>query len=159
MTQTSSPASTADTKANTDTLNRFIGYRMKRAYMVVLDDLMKTLDRMGLRVTTFSALSVIVENPDITQTQLAHALRVERSGVVVIIDDLELSGLVTRGRVDGDRRAYALRATPKGEAKQKEASEAVSAHEDRVFSKLTPQDRTTLSTLLTTIERTGSLET
>ena len=131
---------------------------MKRAYIVVLDDLMKTLERTGLRVTTFSALSVIVENPDITQTQLAQALRVERSGVVAMIDDLERAGLVKRGRVDGDRRAYALRATPQGETKHQEASDAVTTHEDRVFAALSGPERATMRNLLTSIERTGSVE-
>ena len=69
---------------------------------------------LGLRQTTFSALATIIENPDITQTQLGHALSIERSGVVLIVDEMENADIITRNKVKTDRRSYALRATLKG---------------------------------------------
>ena len=67
-------------------LRQFVGYSMKRAFLDIRDDLIVTLAPLGLRVMTFSALSIVVENPDLSQSQLAQSLRIERSGVVVLVD-------------------------------------------------------------------------
>jgi DNA-binding MarR family transcriptional regulator len=62
---------------------------MKRTFNVVKADLARTLEPFGLRMITFTALILIVDNPDLSQTQLAGALAIERSNLVTIVDDLE----------------------------------------------------------------------
>ncbi|WP_236637938.1 MarR family winged helix-turn-helix transcriptional regulator [Mangrovicoccus ximenensis] len=131
-----------------ENLRQFAGYNMKRAYILVREDMMRTLEPLGLRTTTFSALAIIVGNPDITQTQLSQAMSIDRSGVVVIVDQLEEAELISRGRVPGDRRSYALRATIQGRKTWKEAEQAVRAHEARLFSALTEEERSVLADLL-----------
>ncbi|EKE67969.1 MULTISPECIES: MarR family transcriptional regulator [Roseobacteraceae] len=136
-----------------ENLRQFVGYNMKRAFLNVRADLADTLEPLGLRMTSFSALAVIIENPDISQSRLAEALRIERSGVVVLVDELESADLISRGRVEGDRRQYALRATKAGMAKWKEAETAVNAHEAAMFSKLTEAEVTVLKELLRRVRR------
>ncbi len=128
----------ADVSAETDVgvLSSFIGYAMKRAYMTIHGDFLASFEHLGLRSGTFSALSIIVDNPDISQSQLARALAIERSGVVLIVDHLEGRELIGRHRVPGDRRAYALRATLAGCCLRDEAVEAIRKHEARVLSSL-----------------------
>ena len=139
-----------------DTLLRhFIGYNMKRAYLIVQSDMMATIADLGLRQTTFSALATIIENPDITQTQLGQALSIERSGVVLIVDEMENAEIITRNKVKNDRRSYALRATLKGRRLWEKASAAVQTHEDKLMARLTAEERTTLKDLLNRIEADG----
>jgi hypothetical protein len=98
-----------------ETLRSFAGYSMKRAFNVVQADLSRALEPFGLRMMTFTALILIVDNPDLSQTALAGALAMERSNLVTIIDELENSGWILRNPAPNDRRSYALHATPAGE--------------------------------------------
>ena len=150
------PDPKAETPETTDEgLRQFAGYNMKRVYMKVRADMTETLAPLGLRVATFSALAVILENPDITQTQLAAALKVERSGVVVLVDELESAELIARNKVKGDRRSYALRATLKGRRRWQQAVERVHAHEARLFSALDETERATLRDMLRRIDESA----
>jgi len=129
-------------------LRQFAGYEMKLAYLLIHEDMMRILKPTGLRIVTFSALGIVVENPDISQTQLAQALQIERSGVVVIVDELENADLISRNKVEGDRRSYALRATLKGRNLWSRTEKRVHEHEDRILSGLTTSERETLKKLL-----------
>lgn len=135
-----------------ENLRQFAGYNMKRVYMRVRADLAETLEPLGLRIATFSALAVILETPDITQTQLAQALKVERSGVVVLVDELENAELIARNRAKGDRRSYALRATLKGRRLWAKAEAQVHAHEARLFAALSAEERAALREMLRRID-------
>jgi hypothetical protein len=53
-----------------ETLRSFAGYSMKRAFNVVQADLSRALEPFGLRMMTFTALILIVDNPDLSQTAL-----------------------------------------------------------------------------------------
>lgn len=139
-------------KKSDEELRTLVGYILKRVHLLVRDDLMKTLEPLGLRTMTFSALSVIAENPNLTQSQLAQTLRIERSGVVVLVDELEKKDLISRNRVEGDRRSYALHTTPEGEALLHKTIRLVHAHENRMFSDLSMDERDTLRGLLDRIK-------
>jgi DNA-binding MarR family transcriptional regulator len=134
-------------------LRAFVGYNLKRAYLTVRDDFIASLADLQLRPTKFSALALIVANPDISQAGLARALSVERSNLVLIVDELEGRELITRNRVMGDRRTYALRATLKGRRLHDKAVAAIRAHEERLLARLTPDERHRLVELLRRIER------
>ncbi|MBB4124125.1 MarR family winged helix-turn-helix transcriptional regulator [Martelella radicis] len=130
-------------------LRQFIGYNMKRTFLVVREDMHRVLEPLGLKVATFSVLSVVVENPDISQSQLAQALKLERSGMVVLVDALENDDHISRNRVPGDRRTYALRATPKGRRLWEKARTVVEAHEEALFGAvLNEEERALLLNLL-----------
>lgn len=118
------------------TLRRFVGYHMKRAFNVVQDDLTKTLKPFDLRMVTYSALVLIVDNPGMRQSQLADAMEIERPNLVVIIDELERRELIVRDRVPTDRRAYALKATLAGRRLYDQAIAAVTAHEAKLMRNL-----------------------
>lgn len=149
-TQTESP------KQTDMLLRQFIGYNMKRTYMQVQEDMAQTLAPFDLRIGTFSALAVIIGSPGISQTQLSDVLNIKRSGVVVVVDDLEQAGAVERKPVLTDRRAYALHVTPSGKRLWQRAEAAVRAHEAALFDDLDPQDRRALQDLLTRAARSAS---
>ena len=142
------PKTTAGTaskdKVSDASLQRHAGYHMKRAFNVVQADLNATLKPFGLRMVTYSALVIIVDNPGLRQAQLADAIQIERPNLVVILDELEEAGLISRDRVPTDRRAYALVATLAGQKLCKQALEAVDAHERRVYAGWDQETRNTV---------------
>lgn len=144
-------------RANDKTLQGLVGYHMKRAFNVVQADLTKTLKPYELRMLTYTALVLIVDNPGLSQSQLAHAMDVERPNLVVIVDELEQRDLITRNRVPTDRRAYALLATLQGQNLCRRAVKAVVAHEDMLFHGIDAQTRNTVVQALQLIQsREGS---
>lgn len=148
MEQALGPEGQVDGAASDSLLRQFVGYRLKLAWVPVHDDLTVTLAPFGLRIGTFSALSVVVENPGISQTQLSVVLNLKRSGVVVIADELEQAGLLDRLPVPGDRRAHALHATAEGMQRWRTAVAAIKAHEARLFADLTGEEQRQLKDLL-----------
>jgi DNA-binding MarR family transcriptional regulator len=135
-------------------LRNFAGYNVKRASNIMQSNAARSLEPFGLRITTFSALCVIVDNPDVTQSQLAAALNMERSNTVLIIDALEEAGLIGRFRVPTDRRSYALRATLAGIKRRDAASRALAEAEEERLVHLTEQERAQLTELLRRIDAT-----
>ena len=132
----------------TPDLEEFIGYNLKRAYVIVQADFRRTLGEDGFAPRVFSALSLVVQYPNVTQSGLARMLGIERSGLEAIVDELERRGLIKRTTVPGDRRVQALVPTGKGKTAYAEARAAVRAHEDRLLSNLSDEEKATLMALL-----------
>ncbi|POF28408.1 MarR family winged helix-turn-helix transcriptional regulator [Roseibium marinum] len=111
------------------TLRAFFGYQMKRTFNLIQSDLNRTLKPFDLRMLTYTALVLVVDNPGLSQAQLAEAMDIERPNLVVIIDELERRELIIRDRLPKDRRAYALKVTLAGRRLYEKSFAAVSAHE------------------------------
>lgn len=135
-------------------LSTSVGYALKRAYLRVYDDFLLALGDLELRPQLFSALSLIVDNPGIIQSALARVLAIERSNIVLLVDELDRRGFITRNPVPSDRRAYALRATEAGRLCRREAAIRIAAHEKRMLSRLSDAEQRGLIDLLA---RVGSL--
>ena len=140
------------------TLRGFVGYHMKRAFNVVQADLANTLKPYDLRMITYSALVLIVDNPGLRQSQLADAMDIERPNLVVIIDELERRDLILREKVPTDRRAYALVPTLAGRQLCQRAVAAVRGHEMRLLRGTNPQDIALTLSVLKRIEAGGLKE-
>lgn len=141
--------------AESSHLEGLIGYNLKRAYVIVQTDFRRVLGDDGFSPRAYSALSLVAQFPNITQTGLSKMLGIERSGLVAIIDDLEGRELVQRTTVAGDRRAQALLPTPKGIKALAEATATVRAHENTLFADFSQEDRATLIELLQRIRGLG----
>ena len=142
------------TGAITDaSLRAFVGYDMKRAFNALQADLSRTLMPFGLRMMTFSALSLVVENPGLRPSQLAQVLTIERANLVVIVDELEQRGLLTRTPSGTDRRAHELRVTDHGDRLYKRARDAVAAHDKRMIAGLKNPVQSQLKDALRHIEK------
>ncbi len=137
-----------DYETDTSDLEDLIGYNLKRAYVIVQADFRDALGKDGLSARVFSALSLTVKYPNITQSELARMMGIERSGLVAIVDELEERGYLQRAPVPGDRRVQALVPTDRGRQAYTKAIEIVRVHEERLFEGLTEEERTTLLILL-----------
>lgn len=148
MNESATLAQSDDDQRPLSDLDSLIGYNLKRAYMIAQADFRKALDEDQLGPRDFSALLLVAQFPEITQSRLARMLGIERSGLVAIVDALENRGLLKRTHVEGDRRVQALVATPKGQTAYVKALGLVRDHEEKLFSVLTDQERDTLVSLL-----------
>ena len=138
-----------DTDPDTEAeLENLVGYNLKRVYMIFQSDFRETLGKDGLAPRSYSALALAVQHPNITQSELARDLGIERSGLVAIIDQLEGLGLLRRVSVPGDRRVQALTPTETGRALFAQASDQVARHEDRILPILTAEERQQLIAIL-----------
>jgi len=136
-------------------LEGLVGYNLKRAYLVVQEDFRTALGEGGLSARVFAALTLTVENPNITQSALARMLGIERSGLVAIVDDLEAKGYLKRTAVPGDRRVQALVPTKTGKTAHAEMVRIVQAHEAALFADMTAGEKQTLLELLKKIRSVG----
>lgn len=140
-------------EAETADLEGLIGYNLKRAYVIVQTDFREALGADGLSPRVFSALSLTVKFPNITQSELARMMGIERSGLVAIVDELETRKYLKRVPVPGDRRVQALVPTDAGQRAYAEAIGIVRKHEDQLLSHLSKDEQSTLLTLLKKIRK------
>ncbi|WP_278264762.1 MarR family winged helix-turn-helix transcriptional regulator [Nocardia sp. AG03] len=102
----------------------------------------------GLGVGQHLVLKMLAEVGACSQQQLAVELRIDRSVMVNVCDDLEQSGYVRRERNPQDRRSYAVTLTDAGRARLAEAEQSTPDFLDEAFAALTPTERRTLTALL-----------
>ena len=145
--KTTAPLTNAKVVPASD-LEDLIGYNLKRAYVTVSSDFKKTLGQDGFAPRVYSALSLVVQFPNITQSGLARLLGIERSGLVALVDEMERRGFLKRTQVRGDRRVQALVATAAGKKALDETLQAVRAHEAALLSGLNASEKEMLLALL-----------
>ncbi|MCR5855882.1 MarR family winged helix-turn-helix transcriptional regulator [Mesorhizobium sp. J428] len=126
-----------------------IGYKLRRAQLVVFQDFLQTFARMKVRPAEFSVLSMIARTPGLKQTEIAEALGIKRANFVALMDGLEARGLADRRKGGADRRSHALHLTPEGERFVRKMLAVWHEHEDRMVRRLGgPQERDRLIELL-----------
>lgn len=155
MTRTHRKARAADADLSEMALESLVGYNLKRAYVVMQNDYRNVMGENGLSPRVFSALTFVVETPNLTQSDLARRLGIERSGLVAIIDELEGRGYLRRVAVPQDRRVQALSPTDAGVQAYHAALALIGDHEDRVLHMLDAKERAQLVYLLKKIREIG----
>jgi DNA-binding MarR family transcriptional regulator len=108
----------------------------------------RRLAPLGLRVRSYSVLSLACEETPPSQRSLAEFLDLDPSQVVSLVDDLESRGLAERLVDSDDRRTKVVRATEKGRRLRASAAAATAHAEDESLSHLSSQQRNTLKSLL-----------
>ncbi|WP_052424092.1 MarR family winged helix-turn-helix transcriptional regulator [Nonomuraea candida] len=98
----------------------------------------------GMTLWGYTVLLAIVEAPASSQLALAQAVSVDKSKLVLILDELEKDGLVRRRPDPADRRARIVEVTPEGGRALKAARADIQAIEDRLLAGLSPAARDTL---------------
>ncbi|WP_010140699.1 MarR family winged helix-turn-helix transcriptional regulator [Oceanicola sp. S124] len=93
-------------------------------------------------------LSIIEQNPGLSQNDLATAVVVRKSTLVKLVADLEADGLIERVRHKTDRRVNALSLTAAGEDKMAALRPLMAGHTDNILSCLDQAERATLMALL-----------
>lgn len=133
-------------------LDRLVGYAVRRAQIRLYEDFGEALQPWNITPQRFSALTLIYHNPGIKPTELARAMGIARSGVVIILDWLEAAGYVRRVGDQADKRTLALEVSTEGKTALRNITKAVEAHDARMSTRLSAEEKKQLVALL---ERLG----
>jgi len=108
---------------------------------------------MALSARQAGILTMVTELEPMTQKALGEALRIDRTTMVALLDDLEGKGYVVRQRHPGDRRAFLVHPTDSGRAAKAAAVQILDEQQRRFLAPLTPAERRQLAVLLTRLHR------
>jgi MarR family transcriptional regulator, lower aerobic nicotinate degradation pathway regulator len=125
-----------------------IGFLLAKSHLRVHNRANEALEPLGLTVKHYGLLTVIVHEGPIPQGRLGEIMRIDRTTMVALIDDLERDGHVDRTRNPDDRRAYALAATAGGKRLQRSAATAMREVQSEALSPLTAAERRELQRML-----------
>ena len=95
-----------------------------------------------------TVLAVIDSEGPMSQRALCRRLRIDKSPMVGLVDDLERLGLAERRRSDADRRIQAIHLTDKGRDAVAHVMEIAAFENDRTFGVLDDEQRAQLHDLL-----------
>jgi DNA-binding MarR family transcriptional regulator len=117
-------------------LDTFVGFHLRMAQTASFQAFAREAGEIDLSPGRYAILSLIGDNPGISQTALSRANARDKSSLTPALDDLERRGLIVRERVATDRRSYALSLTPAGERTRRRLDECAERHErnmDRII--------------------------
>ena len=128
--EVTTPATAAPTCLTTD-----LGWLLAQANHVLATEMAAALGGLDLAPRDVCALNTALGG-SFTQIELARAVGVDKTTMVVMLDDLEAAGLAVRRPSDTDRRARIIAVTPKGKRRLAEAQAVVAGVQADVLSTL-----------------------
>jgi DNA-binding MarR family transcriptional regulator len=102
----------------------------------------------NLKPRQFQILGLLHDHGGLAQSDLVHAMGIDPSILVTLLNPLEADGLVTRKRDPSDRRRHLVTLTAAGERHLASASRAQKETEDALFASLDDDQRQHLRALL-----------
>jgi DNA-binding MarR family transcriptional regulator len=97
-----------------------LAWLLYRAHWALAAELTAALAPLGLSARGYHVLRAALSG-DHTQTELAEMVGLDKTTMVVTVDELERTGLAERHPAPDDRRARIIAVTPAGERKVAEA--------------------------------------
>lgn len=135
-------------KLNMGFLEDSLGYQLRRAQLSVFQDFANNCQGMGISPGLFSIVTIVVNNPGLTQSAVAKALGIDRSAMVAALDKLESKGWIERRKTENDRRSYALFITAEGAVNYQQSLQVVMQHEQQFIAKLNAAEKQQISGIL-----------
>jgi MarR family transcriptional regulator, transcriptional regulator for hemolysin len=121
---------------------------LSRASQSLTSQLTAALVEAGLSPRAYCVLSTAMSAQH-TQTALAQAVGLDKTTMVVTIDELEAAGLAERKPAERDRRAHVISVTKAGVKKVAEAKQIVARTQAEVLESLPSREREALVGALT----------
>src|SRR5215472_14274826 len=128
----------------------FLLYRAAEQSHSLANDM---LARTGLTARQVGILTLVIELEPMTQRALGDLLRIDRTTMVALIDDLEGKGFVVRQRHPRDRRAFLVWPTESGRAAKVEAIGILDEQKRYFLAPLTAAEQQQLGALLKRLQR------
>jgi DNA-binding MarR family transcriptional regulator len=128
-------------------LTSTVGYSIRRAQMAVFQSIYEAFDDKPVTLVQFSVLAVVADNAQVTQSELAELLAVERPRIVPILNRLEKLGLAKRLVCDADKRNRRIVLTAKGHRLLAELKTRFAVHEQKLNALLGADKRRLLDIL------------
>lgn len=115
-----------------------LGYILRRAQLAIFEDFIAACARYDIRPGQYSVLTVIEQNPGLSQTKVAEALGIKKTNFVAMVDAFEKRDLIRRAAMPGDRRSYALFLTEPGKTLMRKLHRVAERHEQRIVDRIGP---------------------
>jgi len=131
-------------------LGSTVGFHLRTAQEAAFQAFAGRARDADARPWRFAILLLIDANPDVTQGELAAAVRRNTSSLTPALGELVRLGYVVRRRSAADRRNYALRLTVKGRKAMLQLKQSAVNHEREVDRLIGPADR---AALIETLQR------
>ncbi|MBB2944326.1 MarR family winged helix-turn-helix transcriptional regulator [Actinoplanes sp. CA-015351] len=115
-------------------------YLVKQLELAVRARLDELVRSAGITALQYTALTVLERHDGLSAAQLARDSFVTAQSMADMVRALESRGLIRRERNAGNRRELLIRLTPEGRALLAAVAEPVHELENRMISKLTPDE-------------------
>jgi DNA-binding MarR family transcriptional regulator len=125
-----------------------LGWLLSQVEHAYATELAAALAPLGLGSRGYCVLASAL-GADLTQTQLAGLVGVDKTTMVVTVDQLERLGLAERRPSATDRRAHVIVVTGAGERKVAEAQAIIQRVQDQVLASLPAAERGAFVSALT----------
>jgi MarR family transcriptional regulator, transcriptional regulator for hemolysin len=113
---------------------------LSRASYTLTTELTRAMEDMGLSPRAHAVLATAVTD-EYTQTELARMVGLDKTTMVVTLDELEAAGLAERRPAPADRRARVIAVTAAGKRKLRQAEEIGDRIREDVLSVLPEGER------------------
>jgi MarR family transcriptional regulator, transcriptional regulator for hemolysin len=113
---------------------------LSRASHALSTEMTSALEGSGISPRAHSVLATAMTG-EYTQTELARLVGLDKTTMVVTIDDLEAAGLAERRPAESDRRARVIVVTKSGQQKVREAETVLDRVRDDVLDSLPEEER------------------
>jgi MarR family transcriptional regulator for hemolysin len=127
-----------------------LGWLLAQASHALGVEMTARLEQLGIAPRGFCILKTALTG-EFTQGEIAQAIGVDKTTMVITTDALEASGLAERRPSAHDRRAHVIAVTKLGARKVAEADAVVDQLHDEVLSELSATQRKTLLDALGTL--------
>jgi MarR family transcriptional regulator for hemolysin len=131
-----------------------LGWLLSQASHVLKTELTAALEGLGISPRAHHVLKTAMRG-EYTQTELAGIVGLDKTTMVVTLDELEAAGLAERRRSAADRRARVVAVTKAGAAKVREAEAIAARIHDDVLQTLPARERQALLDGLARLSRPG----
>lgn len=128
-----------------------IAFLIAKTRNILKNELEKELKPHGLTYAQRVILIRLCEKDGLTQKELAQDTYFEQSNMTLMLDKLELKGLIKRIPKENDRRAYLVKITPKGKELRSLLVEMGDYVIERAFKGVSEQQKEELAHLLKTL--------
>jgi len=144
-----------DLPINFGPLAYWVGFNLRMAQESAFAAFSHLSREIGESPGRFATLTLIAENPGISQSALGAAAGRDKSSMTPVLEDLVRRGLVSRARADADRRSYRLALTPAGVATLARLNGCARKHEQNLDRLIGPRDRARFMRVLKRIATLG----
>jgi MarR family transcriptional regulator for hemolysin len=127
-----------------------LGWLLSVTSHALATEMHAALESLNVTPRAHCVLSTAVQG-EFTQTELAHAVGLDKTTMVTTVDELEKAGLAERRPSARDRRARVIAVTDAGRRMVDEGEKVVAETQDEILSSLPEEQRDALMNALSSL--------
>lgn len=123
---------------------------LSRASHGLMTEFTASLEDVGISPRQHAVLTTAMTS-ELTQTEIARVVGLDKTTMVVTVDELEKAGLAERRPSSSDRRARVIHVTGDGQRFVRDADKVLDRVRDDILSAVAPEDRESFLRALQTL--------